>query len=125
MIRIVEASVAALIVIGFLFINFNQARSQPGSDIGDLANEILEEVAQNATLRAAVLSNNTRPIEDLSSTRIPSNYNFEVRVCEVESICGKSTFTEVDVYSRERVISSNLDSPTFNPRKLKIFIWLR
>jgi len=122
-VRIVEASVAALIVMGFLFINFNQARIQPEANLGERANDILEEVAENITLRGAVLNENPEPIENLVALRLPSTYSFEVKICDVESVCGKSTFTEGDIYSRERVISSNLNSPAFKPKKLKIFIW--
>jgi hypothetical protein len=79
----------------------------------------LDEVAQG--YRGDVLSSNTDNIESFVAGRIPSGFEYEIRICEVDDICGLDFYKE-EIYSSERIVSSNLTE--FAPKKLKIFMWL-
>lgn len=126
--RILEASIAILIVISVLFFAYNRSSTNNAEDYSVKILEILEEIAKNPSLRTYVLeyeSGEIHPeINSFVSERIPQNFlNFEVKICEIESACGLSSFVDGEVYSAERTISSNLE--IYSPRKIRIFIWAK
>ena len=120
--RIVEATIAIVIVLGVMFVFFTQARTQEGIDYSERARNILEEVSKNPVLRTAVLNNEVEEVKDFVDGKIPEQYlEHEVKICEVNDACGKSEYTEGDVYSAERIISATID--TLGPKKIRLFIW--
>jgi len=130
LIRIVEATIAILLIAGVLIFVFVDSQSADREDISELVQDIVDEMAENSNLRDKILSNDftvcggdSEIDEDIDGfvAERALTYNYEVRICEVGSVCGKCEFFEGDVYSRERIISSNLG--TLNPRKVKVFIW--
>ena len=129
LIRIVEASIAIVIIMGVLFTFFVQSRIPDEPDLSEQARDILEEISKNAVLREEILAYD--PLEDIPvdinnfvSDRIPSILlKFEVRICEVDDVCGKSTYTPVSIFVGERIISSTITNPVFQPKKVKLFIW--
>ncbi|MCA9485892.1 MAG: hypothetical protein KC506_03550, partial [Nanoarchaeota archaeon] len=54
--RIVEATIAVLIVIGALLILNNQNVENPVSDIGGDLVRVLDEISQNVSLRIEIVS---------------------------------------------------------------------
>jgi hypothetical protein len=62
--KIVEASISIFIIMGVLFVFFNQQKAevQEGADLSERARDILEETSKNVSLREAILSgdNDTR-----------------------------------------------------------------
>lgn len=124
--RIIEATVAVLIIASVLFV-FTSRQSAISSDVDltERAREILQEVAGNSTLRNASLNDDAETLEDFISRRIPELYlDFEVRICDdIGSACGQSSYVEGNIWSAERTISSNLYY--LGPKKLRLFIWER
>ena len=122
--RIVEASISIFIIMGVLFVFFNQqkAQVQEGADLSERAREILEEASKNITLREAVLAGDNDTLNNFFEVKIPETYlSFEVRICDVDAVCGKSEFREGNIYSGERVISSTINE--LGPKKIRLFIW--
>ena len=120
--RIIEASIAIIIIMSVLFVIYTRDKIESKPDLSEKARDILEEISRNSSLRNAILKENKGVIENFVSSKIPENYlAYEVRICEVDNVCGKSNYTSVNIYVGERVISSNLTS--FQPKKVKIFIW--
>ena len=125
-IRIIEASVAILIVASVLFINYNKEIVVETPDYSENARDILEELANNVIMREEVLNysdGGVIPLNilDFIEERKPGYLSNSVEICEVESVCGQSEFVG-DVFSAERIISSDLY--TYGPKKIRLFLWV-
>jgi len=140
-IRIVEAFVAILLIMGVVLLVIN--KGYVGRD--DLSLEIYEE--QTALLREIQLNDITRidlltadnedpgtilPITWDDSNFPPSvknriNQRFqgtlicEAKICELDRVCVLDTAPETDVYAQSIAISAT--SGTYSPRQLKMFCW--
>ena len=130
--RIIEASIAIVLIMGVLFTFYIKDRVQEEPDLSERARDILEEISRNATLRGEILNYDTQaedppdPIPDNVNAsvimRIPENYlRYEVKICEVLDVCGKSEYFAGNVYTGERIISSNITN--IDTKKIKLFIW--
>ena len=125
--KIIEATTAILIVASVLFINYNSGIVENKPDYSENARDILEELANNATLRESVLSYSAgeipQNVKNLIEDRKPSYLSFRARICESGGeVCGPSEFVG-DVFSAERIISTNVDSSGFSPKKIRLFLW--
>jgi hypothetical protein len=122
--RIVEASVAVMIVLSILFfIYLNKPIVSEEVDLSQFARDLLEESANNVTLRERILNDDYKPVNDSLSRKIPLSYKFELKICAVSESCGKSVFTPGEIYAAERVITTTLSSQNYQPRKVRLFIW--
>lgn len=120
--RIVEASIAVLIILGVLFSLYNKTPSSE-VDLSKRAREILREISVNVTLRDAALNGNSLLLDSAIKPKIPETYlKYEVKICNLDDVCGKSEFTEGNVYAAERVIGATIDAGP-NARKIRLFIW--
>lgn len=126
--RIVEASISIVILLSVLF--FLYTRDAYAEDLGldERARSILTELSSEARFREAVITNQTEIVRQAVAEKIPeSHLLFEVRICELDEVCGKSNFTSSNVYAAERVISSSLErnpsSGGDDARKVRLFIW--
>lgn len=124
--RIIEASIAILIILTVLFALYKKQQTPTDIDLSERARSILDEVSQNSSLRDKALSNETADINSAISQHIPeTNLAFEFQVCDLEDVCGKSTYTAGNVYTAERVISASISNPEFKPKKIRLFMWRR
>ena len=122
--RIIEASVAILIVASVLFVTYNKNVVESIPDYSENARDILEELANDISMRKDVLDDlqDFEDFEDFIQGKLPSHLTFEVKVCEVNAVCGQSSY-EGNVFSAERIISTNFDSDSFEPKKIRLFLW--
>jgi|WetSurMetagenome_2_1015567.scaffolds.fasta_scaffold111045_2 hypothetical protein len=127
--RIVEALIGVLIVIGFLLIviKANQPESKDWNSEGKV---ILDEIAKNDSLRTDILNDTTGikiKLRDFAKERFGNPIiNLSVETCNLSENCAFSgTYpTNVrSVYAVERIISTMPKSNTYGPRKVKMFIW--
>ncbi|MEK6896890.1 MAG: hypothetical protein AABX12_05545 [Nanoarchaeota archaeon] len=117
-IRIVEASVSALIVLTALFVFYTQQHTPVEQDLGEFGRSILEEIALNMSSRREVLAGNLNNVNRTIAERLQGkNLIFEIRVCNLNDACGKSRYTPGNVYSAERVITGSL------AKKIRLFMW--
>ncbi len=117
--KIIEATTAILIVASVLFINYNSGIVENKPDYSENARDILEELANNVSLRRVVLSEGD--ISSFIGSKLPAHLNYEAKICdEVSDACGQSTYVG-DVFSAERIISSDLE--TYDPKKIRLFLW--
>ncbi len=126
-IKVIESSVAILIVVSVLFVSYNKDVAGTSVDYSEEARDILEELANNFSMRKQILESSTENITDDSDImkfvedRISIQLNREAKICEeVSDACGQSTYVG-DVFSAERIISSDLD--TYDPKKIRLFLW--
>ncbi len=120
--RIVEAFISILIITGvvILIYSINRNYNERGEEIYELQQTILNEIASDPKLRIDVLNNNIQEIEKFVENRIPENFEFKIKICDINDICGLDFYKE-RVYSSERAISSTLT--LYKPKKVKIFMW--
>ncbi|MAE49901.1 hypothetical protein CMI48_03670 [Candidatus Pacearchaeota archaeon] len=128
-IRILEAMVAILLIIGVLL--FISGRQQTGGEqeITEVLLPLLDEVARNDTLRALVVMDDLTAetaIEDFLRVRVPNPaLDFGVSICDLQSSCGLAEHPRGvrDIFVAERVVSSTLRM--YQPRRVKLFLWER
>ena len=128
--RIVEASVAIVIILTVLFILSQRARAlQSSEDMTNKAKKILDEIASTHILRESIVLS---PKSDATKTalnvflrdRIPNTgISYELRICPLNDVCGKTEYTSEEVYAAERVISTIVESSGYGPQKIKLFLW--
>jgi hypothetical protein len=121
-IRIVEAFIAILLVTGVMLYLYNTqiGPSRRAEQLYNFQKTILDEIALNDVYRTAVLAENEETIHNFVASRMVPGFEFKVRICDVGDICGLS-FYEEELYSSDRIISATLE--TFEPKKVKIFMW--
>ena len=137
-IRIIEVSISILLIFSVLVI-VNQHNRSVKNDFNDEIRSILDEIAENTSLRYKVveiynLSKNKteapnleimNSIENVILNGINENYiGYSLEICGSSELCGLSNYPNVEeVYSEERIISSDLTK--YNPRKIKIYLWIK
>lgn len=125
--RIVEATVAVLIVLGALLVIVSQQKAGGGAGQGESLPFILDEIAHNSSLRSEIVSGSPDAVEkigDFLEQRIDHGLNYSVRICEIDNLCpleNAPSSAGKDVFAAERIISSYAGG--FNPRKVKAFLW--
>ena len=122
-IKILEAFVAILIITGVMvFVYVNQIQKPSLDDsINQLLRLILEDIANKPSLRQAVLSADNSTINNSIRGFIPSEYQYDFKICDLNKLCKTDAIIKKEIYSREITISSTLQD--YNPKVLKIFIW--
>ena len=124
--RIVEAFIAVLIVIGVVLVVLT--KQGPGVNISESVYEkqrnILNIISKNNGLRAYVLAGNNAEINNVIDDMVPASWNYATEICELDSICNSaSTPNDKEVYTTEVVITSTLTQ--YSPKKLRFFVWMK
>lgn len=123
--RIVEAFIALIVIIGVIIyvISERDINSNSAKNIYNRENQILDIISRNNTLRSEIVNDNSTGVDRTVAKMIPSNWNFTTNVCDIESICNNVSIpNDREVYVNEVLITSTLND--YNPKKLRIFIWL-
>jgi len=125
--RILEAFIGIILITGFLlFVIAKQTtKVDVGEEIGKLQEVILNQIANNESLREAVLDGDPEPhlIRNFVESRTPNGFESEINICRVDNVCGPENYHK-EMYVREVIISTKIEVGTgVNPKKLKIFIW--
>ena len=101
-IRILEAFIAILLILGAVVIVFSKFSSKSLEDQNIIETEklILEQLAGNAQFRDEVIkmseiSQVSSELNNFISNRIPAKYEYEFRVCELQSVCSASNYHAV------------------------------
>jgi hypothetical protein len=125
--RIVEASLAIMIIFGVLLVVNNSQKFTEQPDLTKLIVPMLEEIARNVALRENIVVNGQESVPELrefvESRLKQSTIKYEVAVCDSAEICSLSNYPTgaTEIYASERIISSTLEE--FSPKKVKIFLW--
>tara|TARA_B100001971_G_C18048932_1_gene461742 strand:- start:84 stop:488 length:405 start_codon:yes stop_codon:yes gene_type:complete len=122
--RIVEAFLAILIIIGAVLVILS--RQEQGAEIDDSVYEkqrqILEIISKNNSLRTEVVSGDNTKINESISKLISPSWNFATNICELDNICSKpGDYQDTEVFATEIIITSNLTN--YSPKKLRFFVW--
>jgi len=124
---IIELLIAITIISAILLISYRQSLpSQETQDLSENARDILSEISTIESLRDEIVANqiNARAMRNTLTfidSRLPDYITFELRACVITSACGQGSYVG-DVYSAERIISTNRTN--FQPVKLRLFLWI-
>ena len=122
-IRILEAFIAVALIAGVLiFVMSRNIQSNKDDEIYRLQRIILEEAANDIEIRDAVLNNREEEVNASIGEKVPEEFEFYVRICEVEDVCGLPFYKE-EKYADEIIITSTLEQ--YSPKKLRLFLWQR
>ena len=134
-IKIVEASIAILIVFTVIIILISRNNVSRNEDLSKLIQPILEEIALKNQYREKILSYNIdnptttdaeiiTELENFVGTRVRSGINSKVRICKGDDDCLFEGEITNEIYAGERIISTDLQGdPNISRRKVKIFLW--
>jgi len=132
-IRIVEAFVAILLIVGIVLIIINKGylkKEDVSSEVYDAELTILREIQLNDTLRKDILNAGAPPINwgdfPLSAKNkiindIPNYLDCNAKICGMENPCIIKENLEKNIYVQSVIITSTLDEIDY--RQLKLFCW--
>ncbi len=139
--KIVEASLAILIIIGVILFVLNKTnilREDISSRVYDTQLSILREIEHNDDFRQKILSiqNTDLPIkwndfqseglEDLQNkikNRVPDYLICEAKICTPNDFCNIDDLQEKNIYSQAIIISAT--NVIYSPKQLKLFCWVK
>lgn len=138
--RVVEASIAVIIVLSFIIIFSLQKTTEKEKNYTEELRVFLEEVAFNNSLREKIADYDTTKSEDDPQNNATLNmvrsflgakinkrlFAYEIKICLPNDHCALSPYPvgiKGDIYAVERVISDVPGNLNFNPKKIKIYLW--
>ncbi len=142
--RILEASIAILIVIGFMFtISLANKKVNTEKDLAEDVRIILDEIAQNTTLRTEIADyklgtilseaeiERNRQIQEKINNSISEKINkrifeYSILICSVESLCSLNNYPENiegGLYAAERIIVPPPTNTDMVNKKIRLSIW--
>jgi hypothetical protein len=129
--RIIESTIAVMIVLGTIVLLSSQRVAVKSVDLGAELPSLLDETARNTTLREEIARNSDESqIEEglelsLGDRLNNPGINVSVELCNLTEPCFLSPYPDTDeeIFSAERIVSGNVKEIGFDPRKIKVFIW--
>jgi hypothetical protein len=145
-IRILEATMAVLIVSGVLLVVYARQSDRsvsPADYFYSLQRQVLADISSRSDLRLAVLNvnedvetdDNFVIVNDFVNSRVPEAFGYSLRICDLGSnadFCKMRSDVYIstvdrDVFVEEIVISSEIgggeDAVGDDPKKVRFFIW--
>ena len=124
--RIVEAFLAVIIIIGAVLIIL--ARQPPQPDISEGVYEkqryILDVISKNDNLRGDIIAGDNTNVNTTIQGLIPSAWEFTTNICELDAICpNPGDYENKNVYATEVIVTSTLEN--YSPKKLRFFVWVK
>lgn len=133
--RIVEASIAVMMVLSSLLIIGNGIKVDRETNPQNRFYYLLEEMSKNNTLRGVILSYNySNPESETNNLQIitsingflaneikDNTMNYKFNICAPLDSCTIGANVSKEVYSSERIITANLTSQGLNEKKIKIY----
>ncbi len=124
--RIVEASIAILIVVGVVLIMMSGrgVDRDISDEVYQRQEEILNVILNNNSFRNDILDGNSNKINNEILRLVPFSWDFSVNICNVDEVCPNPQLVqEEEVYITERIVSSTISQ--YSPKKIRFFIWIK
>ncbi len=122
--RLLEAVIAVLIMASVLIVLYvSGPKAQSYSDyVSGLEVSLLEKIATNESLVAAVLDSNEVVLNYYVNSSVPLNFNSMAIVCPLSGeSCVREVISENEIFVKGRMISANLTK--YDPKLVRIYIW--
>lgn len=134
-IKIIEASLAVLIVLGAIMVLAPIEKSK-NVDVSERVYEkerqILDIIAHDDDLREKVLSSISDPskmndVKDYISKGIPGTWNYDLCIVRIDQTCTPLNIPyDRDVYVSETIVTSTLSLfPNQKTSRLRLFVWVK
>lgn len=131
--RVIEATIAVLAIFAALVLISSYRTSHKAENLGEILPPLLDELAQNKTLRAEILSNNEdaakRLVMNSLKMRIKNpSLNYSAEICNLSEVCYIQPYPSEageEIFAYERIISADVKESIFEPKKIKVFLWKR
>ncbi|MBU3906660.1 MAG: hypothetical protein KKA64_00225 [Nanoarchaeota archaeon] len=137
-IRIVEAFVALLLIIGVLLIVINKGylgKSDISEKVYEAEKSVLREIELNDSLRKEILGvdlpaeggvklDDDKMPQDVKKKIInwvPSYLECTAKLCRMDELCKMDSYLDKEVYAKSVGITATLQN--YSPRKLTLFCW--
>lgn len=134
-IRIVEASVAIMIILAVILTVSQTKKTAVDRDLSVVITPILDEIAKNTSFREAIIKDNETSdkaeimLTEFLEQKIKNpNIGYALKICGYKELCGLDDYPDDasgNIYADERIISSTLTTQGSGPRKVEIFMWFR
>jgi len=137
-IRILEATIAVMIVAGVLVVVYAKQVDRgmdPADYFHSLQRQILMDVSSSGDLRLLVLDGNESGLDLFVNDSIPSAFGHYLRVCglgDLSDFCKindagiVADIRDKDVFVEEIVVSADLGEgidAKYEPKKVRLFVW--
>ena len=136
--RILEATISVLLITGVLLVVYSEHNlSSKGIDdyVSNLQKKILKDISFNEILRNFVLDDSVLNVGStefgilnsfVNQSIAQPPFNYSLVICDLGNPCnmGPQIFKDTlsyEIHSEEIIISANITS--YNPRKVKLFLW--
>jgi len=138
-IRMLEATIAIMLVSGVLITVYSKQISQPDSNdfVYGMQKKILMDISSRSDLRLLVLRGGEGDLQDLAlfiNQSVPSSYGYSLKVCNLGDSCELQGATAIenfredtDVFVEETIVSAVVSEgnggQVYNPKKVRLFVW--
>ena len=142
--RIMEATIAVLIILGVLFVIASQREVRSNQDLTEILRALLDDIAKDQELRQQVVEYNLSVARNETPNReILGNlsvfleekiknpaFNHSISICKANETCPLQVSFPVedpqDIYAAERIITTTLSQGGSQElKKIKLFLWRR
>lgn len=139
--RIVEATISIVLILGAILIFYQISSAKSSDDFGQILPSLTDQIAKNESIRSLISDLDASSPADVQSAHVEiddfiaeqikrSDLNYSYVICNINDSCSVenlSASVSGNVVSYERIISSDLNSPTYNPlttpKKFRIYLW--
>jgi hypothetical protein len=126
--RVLEVIIASLLVLSSVLIVVTNRDVGRSTDFCSEIPDIVEEISKDKIIRASILEEreNSGDIDNFINVRISNPLlSHEFKICEAGEICRltKIIGSDTEVCAAERIISVDVGSNDFKPKKIKLFVF--
>jgi hypothetical protein len=132
--RIIEATVGIVLILSAILVLYQKNSSTSETDMHETLYISLDEIAKNYTLRQLIIDDDTNAkkfTEDFLKNKVNPAFNYTVLFCKISEspACNLNyrEYTDGEVFSAERIISTKISESNFNSettsKKIRIYAW--
>jgi hypothetical protein len=137
-IRILEATIAVMIVAGVLVIVYVKQvdrGTEPADYFHSLERQILTDISASSDLRLLVLNDDEAGLDEFVNMEIPGAFGHYLRICglgdtsdfcKIDDANVVADIRDRDIFVEEIVISAELgdgSNADYDPKKVRLFAW--
>jgi|GEM_PF-1760428 len=129
--RIIEATIAILLIIGSVILVIEKNKPSTQDDLTERFSNLLEEAVKNPELRESITDNSKKENkeDDLGEYLLPKIdsglFSFKTAVCDISLECPAPDGipSNKEIYTSERLVTAAPASQNYNPQRVRLFVW--
>lgn len=125
--KILEAFLGILLVMGAILVIYSDTQTEKSYDaeINQKQKEIMNIIVNNENYRTLILNDDEVTLNNDVQKIMPSNWEYIIKICLIDEICGAGTPTDTEVYTTQAIVTSTTVIAPGDPRKIRFFVWLK